>query len=76
MDKPGWKTSEFWVTAAEQTVGMLAASGAFANNMWVQLAGVLLSAVSGLTYKQSRTKAKTVPASEMFPAKPVAVKRG
>jgi len=52
--KPGWKTTEFWVTLVAQTVATwLVAFGQEA------LAGIILSAVSALGYTLSRGLAKT-----------------
>lgn len=62
--KPGYKTTEFWLTMAVMVLGALAASGVFDNmqqsdNPWVKLAGVVGMALAAMKYTGSRTKAKT-----------------
>jgi hypothetical protein len=59
MDKPGWKTSEFWIS----TIGMVSgvAMAHMPNNPYTQIIGAILSAVCGSSYTlgRSHTKAKS-----------------
>ena len=64
--KPGWQTSEFWVTVAVQVVGLMAAAGIFSTeqaNQWqraCEMAGGLIAMiVSNIAYAQSRAKVKS-----------------
>lgn len=63
--KPGYKTTEFWVTAVAQVIGILALFGviepAKANilsDALVQVVGGLMAALSALGYSISRGQAK------------------
>jgi hypothetical protein len=57
--KPGYKTSEFWLTAAATVVGMLIASGAFADSSAIGKAVALIaSALAAAGYSYSRALAK------------------
>lgn len=51
--KPGWKTSEFWVTLAAQVVATCLV--AFGQDT---IAAAILSAVAALGYNVSRSKVK------------------
>lgn len=63
--KPGYKSTEFWLTVAAQVVGLLAASGAIAGeSSWgrlVGLAGMILAQL-GYTYSRGMVKAGSPPA--------------
>lgn len=59
MHKPGWKTSEFWVTAAA-IVGVVASSIAGAFNGHVAAYGI---AISVAAYAISRGLAKLFPSA-------------
>jgi len=59
--KPGFKTSEFWLTAAATIVGLLVASGAFADAGPIGKALALLAsalATAGYSYGRSLAKGK------------------
>lgn len=61
--KPGWKTSEFWLSTITTLGGILTASGVFAGseqtiNTVVQVAGVLVSAIVPIFYVGLRTELK------------------
>lgn len=59
MDKPGFKTSEFWLTLAATVVGMLIASGAFADATAVgKVLAFAASVLGGLGYTWSRASVK------------------
>jgi hypothetical protein len=57
--KSGWKTSEFWFTAAAQIVGLLAAGGFFVpDSVWAKIIGFagMILATMGYTYGRSIVK--------------------
>lgn len=57
--KPGFKTSEFWLTLAAVAVGAFLASGALPSEHWaIKLAGVAASALAAAGYSWSRGKVK------------------
>lgn len=63
--KPGWKTTEFWITAIVQLVGLCAAAGVFTPDQaeqWqrvVEVAGGLVAMVlSNMAYAKSRGQVK------------------
>lgn len=56
--KPGWKTSEFYLTVAASIVGLLLASGAFIEGPVAQALGVAATTLSALGYTVSRGQAK------------------
>ncbi len=58
--KPGWKTTEFWLSLAAQMVGVLAASGAIATgSIWERMVGVVATALASMGYSVSRAKVKS-----------------
>lgn len=66
MEKPGYKTSEFWVTVAVQIVGIFAAAGIFTTEeatQWQRVAemagGLIAMVVSALAYSNSRGTVKS-----------------
>jgi hypothetical protein len=57
--KPGYRTTEFWLSAAASLVGLLLASGALApESGWSRAAGLLASALAAMGYSVSRGAAK------------------
>jgi len=58
-EKPGFKTSEFWVCIAVVVLGALAASGAFAADHWA-IKGIALasSALAAMGYTKQRAAVK------------------
>jgi hypothetical protein len=57
--KPGYKTSEFWLTLAANLVGTLMASGVVTDGGTVaKVLGVVVMLLSTLGYQVARTKAK------------------
>jgi hypothetical protein len=59
--RPGYKTSEFWLTGAAVLVGMLTASGAFADAGAVGKGLALIAsalAAAGYSYGRSLVKGK------------------
>lgn len=54
--KPGWQTSEFWLSLAPQLIGAVLASGAVAGSDTVtRLLGLAASVLSALGYTAART---------------------
>ena len=56
--KPGWKTSEFWLTLAAQIIPILQATGVVHGSDGVMYAGFAVQALSLLGYTTARTIAK------------------
>ena len=57
--KPGFKTTEFWLSAIAMILGVVMASGAVHDGGIVaQIAGGVLSVLSSLGYTAARTKVK------------------
>ena len=57
--KPGWKTTEFWLTVAAAAVGFLYASGAIGDGTQAdKVLGIVSGALSALGYSVSRGLAK------------------
>ena len=60
--KPGYKTTEFWLSTAATVVGLVLASGALpeqADNLWVRLIGGIVAVLAALGYTASRAKVKS-----------------
>jgi len=54
-EKPGWKTTEFYLSLAAIVVGALVASGAFpADSPWFKLLGIAASILAALGYTGAR----------------------
>lgn len=60
--KPGYKTTEFWLTVAVDALGALMGSGAFdgasENNLWLRGIGVAVMVLGTLGYAAARTFTK------------------
>ena len=57
--KPGYKTTEFWLTLAATAVGALLASGIIeAGSVWDKAVGVVVSVLGALGYTVARGMAK------------------
>lgn len=57
--KPGYKTTEFWLTAAATIMGLILASGAIGEGGAAErIAGVVCSMLGALGYSVSRGQAK------------------
>jgi len=61
--KPGYKTTEFWLTSAAIVLGLLLASGALdavASDSWItKLVGGAVAALNALGYTVSRASVKS-----------------
>jgi len=62
-EKPGWKTTEFWLATVAMFVGTLQASGAFADESGLAKAlAVAAMALASLGYSVARGKVKAAEA--------------
>jgi len=63
VEKPGYKTTEFWLSSVAMFLGTLMASGVFdtlpADSWIAKLVGGVVVALSGLGYTASRARAKS-----------------
>jgi hypothetical protein len=63
--KPGWKTTEFWLSLAANAVGVLSVAGQLPvpDNMksGAQTAGAIITATATAAYAISRALAKKAP---------------
>ena len=65
MSKPGYKSTEFWLSTAAMMIGALVASGAFPMESSVgQMLGMAMSGLAALGYGASRTAVKKKQAEE------------
>lgn len=75
-EKPGYKSTEFWLSLVAVLVGAVFASGVVAeDSIWAQALGVLSSVLGALGYSVSRSLVKKA-ASEADAKKVVADKLG
>jgi len=58
MEKPGWKTTEFWLSVVAMVVGAIMASGAISNESVIQALGVVAAILGQLGYSVPRSMAK------------------
>lgn len=66
--KPGFKTTEFWLTAVAQIAGLAASSGAIAEGSQVErILGLVLMALATLGYQASRGAVKKAAATTKQP---------
>jgi hypothetical protein len=57
--KPGWRTSEFWLSTAAVIMSQLYASGVIGDSSAVgKVAALVVSILAALGYTVARTKAK------------------
>ena len=57
--KPGFKTTEFWLSAAATLVGLAIASGIVpTSGTWPQIVGLVTGVLGALGYTVSRTAVK------------------
>lgn len=61
--KPGYKTSEFWLSLVVVILGALAASGLIAEGPWIQIAGVITTTLTAMGYGKFRSSVKTADAA-------------
>lgn len=54
VQKPGIKTTEFWLSTAATLLGLLFASGAVTSNAALQVMGLAASLLTALGYQVSR----------------------
>ena len=57
--KPGYKTTEFWLTMGATVVGLAIASGVVPDTgMWSKIVALVVSAFAAMGYTVSRTNVK------------------
>ncbi len=57
--KPGWRTTEFWLSSIAVVLGAALSSGILpSEGPWAKLVGAALAALTALGYTAARTKAK------------------
>ena len=57
--KPGFKTTEFWLSAAATVVGLAIASGIVpTSGTWPQIVGLVTGVLGAMGYTVSRTAVK------------------
>jgi hypothetical protein len=62
--KPGWQTTEFWLSLVAVAAGAIVSSGAFQDNSpWMRIAGLVVSVLGALGYTAARGKLKSETAS-------------
>jgi hypothetical protein len=67
--KPGYRSSEFWLTVASNIIGALMASGILADgSSWSRLVGMAAMVLAGMGYSVSRGMVKAA-----SPAVPTAI---
>lgn len=57
MERPGIKTTEFWLALTVALLGGLA--GLYAEHEWAKVAGLLAAALTSMGYGASRARAKS-----------------
>jgi hypothetical protein len=60
--KPGYKTTEFWLTAAADLLALLMVSGIFdghTDSIWTKIVGGAVAMLATMGYTSSRSKAKS-----------------
>jgi preprotein translocase subunit Sss1 len=61
--KPGWKTTEFWLSLLAMVLGVVVASGVFEDGgVVLQVAGIGMAILGKLGYTVPRAKGKAVEA--------------
>ncbi len=70
-DKPGFKTSEFWLKLAAMVLTAIYASGALTGNTALAVAGIAATILGALGYTVSRTIVKSKEAASSIEIKPV-----
>lgn len=59
--KPGYKTTEFWLTAVATFVGLIMASDIIpSDGIWPKITGLVVALLSSMGYTVSRGMAKKV----------------
>ena len=58
--KPGYKTTEFWMSAGATFVGLVIASGIVPNTgVWPKIVALVVAAFTAMGYTVSRTSVKS-----------------
>ena len=57
--KPGYKTTEFWLSLAAVAVGAVASSGVIpADSVWERIVGLVVAALAAIGYTGARLALK------------------
>lgn len=56
--KPGYKSTEFWLTLVATIIGAVLASGITGDNQWVQMVGAIASVLAPAAYARGRSLVK------------------
>lgn len=67
MQKPGYKTSEFWLKLVAFALTAFYASGAATNSTALAIAGMATTILGSLGYTVARTMAKSAPKIDAIP---------
>jgi len=68
--KPGWRTSEFWLSTMAQLLGWLLAAGILVDGHWgLKAAGAIVAMLSAMGYTNGRSKLKAYGVSTVVPTK-------
>tara|TARA_R100000742_G_C4257846_1_gene75693 strand:- start:652 stop:897 length:246 start_codon:yes stop_codon:yes gene_type:complete len=59
MKKPGYRTTEFWLSLLAMVIGAITTSGAISNNVVLQGLGLAATALGALGYSGSRAVTKS-----------------
>lgn len=66
--KPGYKTTEFWLSTIAMALGALMASGALdkvpADSIWAKIVGGVIVVLASLGYTAGRAKVKSTEVTE------------
>lgn len=58
-EKPGWQTTEFYVSTLIMLLGALMASGVLeSGSFWDKIVGLIMAGLAGMGYTASRAKVK------------------
>ena len=58
-DKPGWKTTEFWLSLAAVAFGLLQSSGAIGEGTLGKIVGAAVALLAAMGYSVGRSTVKT-----------------
>ena len=63
--KPGYKTTEFWMSSVAVGLGVLMASGAIkTGSVWEQIVGIAVAGITAVGYTGARSVIKTGPGAQ------------
>ena len=63
--KPGYKTTEFWMSSVAVGLGVLMASGAIkTGSVWEQIVGIAVAGITAVGYTGARSVIKNGPGAQ------------